>query len=54
MDKAIGNIKNSHKAIFFIGVVESNGKTASLLHYQFGTSGRASTAMNNSSNAQVK
>lgn len=35
MDKALGNIKNSHKAISFIGVINHNGPKAQMIHYQY-------------------
>jgi hypothetical protein len=33
VDKALGNIKNSHKAIMFIGIFMHSGKNAKMIHY---------------------
>ena len=35
VDKALGNIKNSHKALNFIGLLEHVNQKVSLVHYQF-------------------
>ena len=35
IDKALGNIKNSHKALNFIGLLEHINNKVSLIHYQF-------------------
>lgn len=38
IDKALGNIKNSHKAISFVGLLEHIKDKVSLVHYQMNTS----------------
>ena len=38
IDKSLGNIKNSHKAISFVGLLEHIKDKVSLVHYQMNTS----------------
>lgn len=44
IDKALGNIKNSHKAISFIGLLEHANNKVSLVHYQYSSSQSTSSA----------
>eukprot|EP00347_Sterkiella_histriomuscorum_P023696 403333704 len=51
IDKALGNIKNSHKAISFIGVVQVQGLKANMLQYQYNhLAGGNTTSMHGSNN----
>lgn len=39
IDKALGNIKNSHKSLTFVGLLEHIKDKVSLVHYQFEATG---------------